>query len=212
VSGNAHSGRYAANLGPTGSEGFIAQTFSTTPGASYTLDYWLANGGGPPNQFEAYIDGVVVPGSQLTNANSFGYQEYTFVFTATGDLTELKFGFRQDPSYYYLDDISVNPSTGPSGSSVAHAAWVTATLVAARAPAAGGGVSRDPSLGSSGGGSRLLAEGGDTLAALALHAPRGGGAGADAFQGPRAAQRPAPRGTEALDGLFSLLGEETARL
>jgi flagellin len=222
VGGNAHSGSFAANLGPVGSDGFIAQTFSTTAGTSYTLSYWLSNGGGPANDFAAYIDGVVVPGSQITNAAVFAYTQYTFTFVAAGDSTELKFGFRQDPSYFYLDDISVSPTPGPgpSGSAAGHAALVSATLASVHAPAGGGGVLADPALGSSGGGRRLLAEGGDTLAALSRNAlsgslagdagaPAAPLAGAAAFRRVSAAQRPAPRGTEALDGLFIRLGEET---
>jgi hypothetical protein len=211
-----HSGNFAADLGPVGSDGFIAQTFATTPGASYTLDYWLANDGGTPNDFAAYLNGVVVPGSQLLNADGFAYTEYTFTFVATGATTELKFGFRQDPAYYHLDDVSVTPAPGPSGSAADHAARVSASLAAVPAPAAGGGVPVDRALGSSGGGSLLLPEAGDTLAALALHAVPGDRAapwaGADAFPHPGAAQRPAPGGTEALDGLFTRLGEGTARL
>jgi hypothetical protein len=106
--GHPHSGMYAADLGPVGSEGFLSQSFATTPGAVYQLSYWLSNDGGTPNQFEAYIDNVVVPGSQLLNVNGFGYTQYTFDFTATGTTTELKFGFRQDPAYFHLDDVSVS--------------------------------------------------------------------------------------------------------
>jgi hypothetical protein len=132
-----HSGRFAADLGPFGSEGFISQTFSTTPGASYTLDYWLANGAGPPNQFEAYINGVVFPGSQLINANAFPYTEFTFTFVATGSSTELKFGFRQDPDYFFLDDVSVSPTAGQFTSRHGRLAE-SASLLSAPSPAAVG--------------------------------------------------------------------------
>src|SRR5262249_5454325 len=46
-----HSGSFAAYMGPTGSDGFLAQSFATTPGANYTLDYWLESDGGSPNDF-----------------------------------------------------------------------------------------------------------------------------------------------------------------
>jgi hypothetical protein len=204
----------------------LGQSFATTPGASYTLDYWLSNGSNTRNDFAAYLDGVVVPGSQLLNADAFPYREYTFTFVASGAKTELKFGFRHDPSegeghhtdYFLLDDVSVTPvpGAGPSGSAAGHAARVSATLATAPAPAARGGVPPDRALGSSGGGSRLLPEAADTLAALPLHAVPGDRAapfaGADAFPHPRASRRPAPWGTEVLDGLFTRLGEESARL
>jgi Bacterial Ig-like domain len=120
----AHSGTYGAVLGPSHSEGFLAQTFPTTPGATYTLDYWLANEGDIPSSFHAMIDGVDVPGSGIFNDPApFPYREYTFTFTAAGSTTELKFGFEQDPNYWYLDDVSVipGPSPAPHGGSGGHA-------------------------------------------------------------------------------------------
>jgi hypothetical protein len=137
VGGTPHSGSYAANLGPVGSEGFITQTLLTTPGTSYVLTYWLANGGGTPNQFEAYIDGSVVPGSQLINAPGFSYTQYSFTFVAAGPTTQLRFGFQQDPSYYFLDDVSVSALNGPrpSGGPGGHAAFGGAVLPPAHAPA-----------------------------------------------------------------------------
>jgi hypothetical protein len=105
-----HSGMYSAYLGPVGSEGFLAEIFPTNPGASYILDYWLQHDGGTPSTFHAMIDGVNIPGSVLNNPNPFPYTEYTFTFAATGSRTELKFGFREDPTYFHLDDVSVNPA------------------------------------------------------------------------------------------------------
>jgi hypothetical protein len=107
-----HSGRYAANLGPFGALGFLSQTFPTTAGTTYTLSYWLANDSGTPNQFEALINGTVIPGSQLLNVDGFPYTHYVFTFVATGSSTQLMFGYRQDPAYFHLDDVSVSP-TGP---------------------------------------------------------------------------------------------------
>jgi hypothetical protein len=111
--GTVHNGTYAAFLGPVGSEGFLAQTFPTTAGASYTLDYWLQHDGGSPSSFHAMINGVDIPASVLNNPPAFGYTEYTFTFTATGSTTELKFGFREDPTYFHLDDVSVQPTPAP---------------------------------------------------------------------------------------------------
>src|SRR6516165_905714 len=110
-----HSGQYSAYLGPVGSEGFLAQIFPTTAGATYILDYWLQHDGGSPSSFHAMINGVDIPGSVLMNPAAFGYREYTFTFTAAGSQTELKFGFREDPTYFHLDDVSVNPMGAPGG-------------------------------------------------------------------------------------------------
>jgi len=61
------------------------------------------------------INGVDIPGSVLMNPAAFGYREYTFTFTAAGSQTELKFGFREDPTYFHLDDVSVSPTGAPGG-------------------------------------------------------------------------------------------------
>jgi hypothetical protein len=114
VGEHAHNGRFAANLGPIGTTlGFLSQRIPTTPGTSYNLSYWLSNEAGTPNRFEAYIDGTLVPGSQLLNVGPQSYTNYTFTFVATGTLTEVKFGFREDPAYFYLDDVSVSPTPTP---------------------------------------------------------------------------------------------------
>jgi subtilisin family serine protease len=113
VGGRPHSGTFAANLGPVGSIGFLAQSFPTTSGTSYNLSYWLSTEAGIPNRFEAYIDGTILDGSQILNGDSFQYTHYTFTFVATAARTELKFGFRQDPAYFYLDDVSVSPTPSP---------------------------------------------------------------------------------------------------
>jgi hypothetical protein len=109
-----HNGHYSAELAPSTSEGFLAQSFATTPGSMYTLDYWLENDGGTPNSFRAMIDGTNVTGSVLTNAPAMPYTEFTFTFTAGGSMTELKFGFLQVPNYWHLDDVSVIPVPGPA--------------------------------------------------------------------------------------------------
>jgi hypothetical protein len=227
--GTVHSGMYAAFLGPVGSEGFLSQTFTTTPGATYTLDYWLQHDGGSPSSFRALIDGVDIPGSVLSNPGAFGYTEYTFTFTATGPTTELKFGFREDPTYFHLDDVSVSGSPSPGAAGGAgHAGFVSATL--SLAPAVGGG-GLGLVAGASAGGSHLLSKEGDSQAAPSLPALGGGlvgdGGTAQALGGsrlpapltgayalnrPTAAQRPGPRGTEVLDGLFARLGQETTEV
>jgi hypothetical protein len=120
-SGSPHTGTYAADLGPfaTGGDGFLAQSFASTPGSHYTLDYWLANDGGTPNSFHAMIDGVDIPLSVLTDAAAMPYTEFTFDILATLPTTELKFGFIQVPNYWHLDDVSVVPA-GPAPGPHAH--------------------------------------------------------------------------------------------
>lgn len=55
----------------------------------------------------------------LNDSAAQGYTEYTYDVTATGTSTELLFVGRQDPSFWYLDDVSVvDVSAGSSGASV----------------------------------------------------------------------------------------------
>src|SRR5262249_51984844 len=77
----------------------------------YTLDFWLANVGGTPNDFHAIVNGQTL--LSLTNAPTQPYTEYTEHFTATATSEVLQFSARQDPSEWHLDDVSVAP-TGSS--------------------------------------------------------------------------------------------------
>jgi hypothetical protein len=115
---NVHSGSFAAFLAPVGSDGFLSQTLATTPGSLYAVTFWLRNDGDFANDFSVLFDGVTI--FSLTNAGTFDYTEFTVVgLLATTSSTVLQFGFRNDPSYWFLDDISVSeggfvPETGAS--------------------------------------------------------------------------------------------------
>jgi hypothetical protein len=37
----AHTGQFAADLGSVGSDGMITENVATTPGQTYTFDFWL---------------------------------------------------------------------------------------------------------------------------------------------------------------------------
>lgn len=101
-----HSGIYAATLGPVGSDGLLSQTLPTTIGQSYTIDFFLDNdSGGGPNDFTAAFGGVSFT---LTNAAQFDYTEFSFPVVATSTSSQLQFSFRNDPGFFYLDDVSVS--------------------------------------------------------------------------------------------------------
>ena len=106
VQGQPHSGNFAAWFGPVGSHGFITQNIATTPGTIYTIDFWLANLGGPPNFFSVNWDGASI--FSLTDSSAFGYTEFTFDVTASTASTPLQFEFMQNPSFWLLDDVRVN--------------------------------------------------------------------------------------------------------
>ena len=110
ITSTAHSGQDAAGFGSVGSDGTISQALTTVVGQSYTLDFWLANTAGGPNDFTAKIGGVTE--LHLVNAAAQPYTHYDFTFTATSTSTPLEFDFRQDPSEWQLDDVSVVQATG----------------------------------------------------------------------------------------------------
>jgi uncharacterized repeat protein (TIGR03803 family) len=101
-----HSGFYGAQFGPSGELGYLSQTLATTAGSSYSVSLWLDNEGGTPNEFQVSWNGTLLyDGIDLP---AFGWTNLTFVATATSS-SILQFGFRQDPNYLGLDDVSVTP-------------------------------------------------------------------------------------------------------
>ena len=104
-----YTGSYLAALGSYGSLSFLSQSLATTLGTSYLLSFWLNSPDGlTPNQF-------LVSWNENTlfdekNLPALGWTNLQFVVTATGTNTVLQFGFRDDPSYLGLDDISVVPA------------------------------------------------------------------------------------------------------
>ena len=102
---NPTDGTRQAAFGPIGSTGGISQTIATTPGKAYAITFDLGHLGGTPNSFSGSF-GATTFGS-LLNAAGFGYGPNTFNIVASGSSTVLAFTFRQDPSYYVLDNVGV---------------------------------------------------------------------------------------------------------
>ena len=111
-----HSGNYMALLGTSGSVGFLSQTLSTSAGQPYLVSCWLNSPDGQtPNEFRVSWNGNLV--LHLVNMPAFpgtGWTNLQFIATATGGSSVLQFGFRDDPSYLALDDVSVMPVPVPS--------------------------------------------------------------------------------------------------
>ena len=103
----AQSGQYAAGLGPMGSDATLSQDLPTTAGQHYTLDFWLANASGGPDDFTVKWNGQTL--LALVNEPAQGYTEYTFDVLGAAGTSHLEFDFRQDPSHWSLDSISVTP-------------------------------------------------------------------------------------------------------
>lgn len=111
---NVYSGTYAAAFAATGAfDDTISQTFATTAGATYTVEFWLQH---PypvsSNDFNVSLNGTHFG---LVNAGYFDYTEYSFTVTATGSSSTLSFAGRENSpnGFYYLDNVSVNAVNAP---------------------------------------------------------------------------------------------------
>jgi hypothetical protein len=104
-----HSGVVGVCTGPIFNLGFISQFIGTEPGASYDLSFWLARQGrGGIGRFQVSWDGEIIYDRYEEN---FPYQLWEFPgLIASGELTELKFGFHSVIGYFWLDDVVVVPS------------------------------------------------------------------------------------------------------
>jgi hypothetical protein len=108
VDTSSHSGTHEAQLGPSGSLGFISQAIATTPGQSYMVSFWLANDLPGTNEFEALWN-TVLQTPHLVNTSALDYTPYQYTATASGASTLITFGFRNDDSTFHLDDVSAAP-------------------------------------------------------------------------------------------------------
>jgi len=95
-------------------EAWLSQVLPTVAGVTYTLtfDYSQAapgDSGGTPNELEVDFgsDDVV----DLINLTTTAPTTYTYTVTATTSATELQFLGEQNPSFDYLDNISVTATT-----------------------------------------------------------------------------------------------------
>lgn len=108
----AHSGTYAAQMGPVGTLSFLAQTLNTIPGTNYLISCWLYCNGQTPNEFKVTWNGATLFDDANLPASS-AWTNLQFPVTAAGTNTVLQFSFRDDPSYLGFDDVSVVPLSQP---------------------------------------------------------------------------------------------------
>jgi hypothetical protein len=100
-----HSGTYGAELGPPYSLGYLSQTVPTLPGRIYLISLWLDSPDGQtPNQFLVSWNGDTL--FNQTNLPALGWTNIQIMAAATGPNTVLEIGFRDDPTFLGLDDIS----------------------------------------------------------------------------------------------------------
>jgi hypothetical protein len=106
-----HSDLYGARLGPGGSLGYLSQTLATAIGQIYQISCWLYSAGGTPNEFSVSWNGAALFDQQ--NIGNTGWTNLQFLASATAANTALAFGFRNDSSFFGLDDIAVYPVFTP---------------------------------------------------------------------------------------------------
>jgi hypothetical protein len=124
---SAHSGTYGAFFGPVGSLAYLSQNLSTVAGMTYDLSFFLLNegsggqsigpvrpGGEPVGlEFQVFWNGTLIF-SIPPNSSPSVYSQLNFTgLVATGASTELRVGFRNDPSFWNIDDIVAGASSVP---------------------------------------------------------------------------------------------------
>lgn len=131
---DAHTGQYGAYFGPVGGILELSQTFSTVPGVAYTVNFWLAHSPETPfpylNSFAASFGGTSLISETNFPESSFG--GYFFSGLATSTSTNLVFAFRDDASFFSLDDVSVTSSSVPEPASVLLVVLATIALFLGR--------------------------------------------------------------------------------
>ena len=98
-----HSGNFQAfAFQPLAS---LEQTLATTPGQSYTIDFWVATS----NVLSLTVN---FGGTVFSHffAGATGYTEFTFNATASSASTSISFTRGFEPFPVFLDDISVEPA------------------------------------------------------------------------------------------------------
>jgi hypothetical protein len=121
VEGNGHNSSQAMWLGSVPGTNRISQALPNLNGGKiYTVCFYLANASdssSSPSSFEAiWNDSDVL---HMVGNAGFDYQYYSFQVVALGSGKDvLSFQARQVPSFYYLDDVSVQRCTTCSAPSL----------------------------------------------------------------------------------------------
>jgi hypothetical protein len=100
-----HSGQFQLAGGAVGFSDTISQVIPFGVGDNVTVGFWVANIGAGNNSFSATFDGHTL--LTLVNAPSQPYTLYTYNLTVGSANPTLSFAIRNDPSWFFLDDVSV---------------------------------------------------------------------------------------------------------
>jgi hypothetical protein len=106
---------YEAYLGSILSTDTLSQTFATTPGDSYTIEFALLNDTTPSspygNSFAADFGAITL--LSLSDASADAYNLYSYSEIATGTSTTLSFTEENDEGSWELDSVSVQGPPPP---------------------------------------------------------------------------------------------------
>jgi hypothetical protein len=114
-----HTGKDGAQLGQSGSLGYMSQIIPTAAGQNYLISLWLNNPtnavGNVPNEFTVQWEG-----NTLTNLVNIPYtipasawKNLQFVVTAANSGSVLQLNFSDNPYFLGLDDVTVKPIAVP---------------------------------------------------------------------------------------------------
>jgi hypothetical protein len=114
VPADVHSGEFAVQFASFGLPlATVSQDLATAIGQTYEIDYWMmVRGNATPNEFKVTFGGNTL--YDQTDIAGQAYTQYSFQLAATATTTTLQFGARNDPDWFYLDDVSVTAVPEPS--------------------------------------------------------------------------------------------------
>lgn len=114
----ARSGAFGAFFGEEAPGSSIEQSFATTAGASYLVEFWIQlDDSAVPNAFAWSWNGVTQ--TLLTDADGFGYASFSAIVKATASTSTLRFDFMNEQSFFLLDDVSVTGVPEPASAALA---------------------------------------------------------------------------------------------
>ena len=112
-----HSGDWAAGFGARGPEAdALYQSITTTPGATYSVSFWLRNASGTTDQdYHLEFDWMSSTPVEfdISSDHSDFYTQYIFTMTADSPTTGIEFSGYNFDSVFYLDDVSAQPVAAP---------------------------------------------------------------------------------------------------
>ena len=114
ITSHAQSGRMRRVWAPSARMGCSVKTFRRQLGSTTRSTFGLPMSSGGPNDFTVKWNGQTL--TALVNAPAQGYTEYTFDVVGTAGTSNLEFDFRQDPSQWNLDSISVTAAGSQTSS------------------------------------------------------------------------------------------------